>query len=131
MPKICGYGVGLAAAAGIAVAVGIAALKPLTAEAQMLYTLNGVILDTGSAQMMARGGMPPGHYWIDGSGNWGRVGKSNPIGNINGVRPGIRSGGAGEQYGNGSWSFGGGAAPRGGMGGTADGCLYTAGWSNC
>ena len=39
--------------------------------------------------------------------------------------------GSGEQYSNGSWSHYDSLTGNGGVGGTADGCVYAFGWSNC
>ena len=39
--------------------------------------------------------------------------------------------GSGEQYSDGSWSHYNSLTGNGGVGGTADGCVYAFGWSNC
>ncbi len=117
----------------IALALALAAGLMGPAAAQASYTINGQAVDYQTQAMMAQAGLMPGHYWLMPNGNWGVMGSVQPFGNIYaGITQGPGAlGGSGEIYGNGSWSYGGPYGPAGGVGGTADGCVYAGDWSNC
>lgn len=132
----------LAATAFLALGLAVAAAP---ATAQVYYTLNGQVPPPNIQMAMASNGLPPGHYWLDGAGNWGVVGNPMPLGNINagaqaqqgygGGGQYVTPGGSGQTGPNGAWGHytenptGGGGF---GVGGTGDGCIYTtSGWSNC
>jgi hypothetical protein len=65
----------------LAVATGVAAISP-PASAQAFYTINGQPAPPHIAYYMAQNGLPPGHYWLNRDGYWGRVGYPQPLGNI-------------------------------------------------
>lgn len=54
----------------------------LPATAQTYYMINGQPAPPDVQMLMARSELPPGQYWLNGQGYWGRVGNPEPIGNI-------------------------------------------------
>jgi len=108
-------------------AAGIA-LVALPAAAQTYYTVNGQPAPYDVQFYMARNGLPPGDYWLDGQGYWGVMGNPNPLGNIHGGSYASPNG-SGEQGSNG-WSHYDNLNDFS-VGGDNNGCYYAGDWSNC
>ena len=94
--------------------------------------INGQRLSRGQLdllQMQLGAYIPAGVYLLDASGCWMKL-DSGESGCLGGMSVDSRYG-SGERTGDGSWDHWSNAADMG-VGGTADGCIYTtSGWSNC
>ncbi|MGE0623938.1 MAG: hypothetical protein AB7I04_10805 [Pseudomonadales bacterium] len=113
-------------------AASLAMANPFQATDLSDVVINGQRLTRGQLdlmQMQLGAYIPPGIYLLDVSGCWLKV-DSGEAGCLGGMSVDSRYGG-GERTGDGSWNHWSNAADMG-VGGTADGCIYTtSGWSNC
>lgn len=121
----------------ITAVLGFTVLPVADAHAACNATVNGYPMTAEQCRVATQkyGYVEPGHYWMDGYGNWGRVNDSTVRGNVySGPYRSKGGGGIGEIYPNGDWFHG--QDPLlggGGVGGDANGCVYTtfSDWSNC
>lgn len=110
-----------------AIAAGLA-FSVVPATAQDYYTINGQPAPYDVQIYMARNGLPPGNYWLDGQGYWGVMGNPQPVGNIY-AGSSVSRYGSGEQGSNG-WSHYDNMSGSW-VGGDSNGCYYAGDWSNC
>lgn len=110
----------------------LANANPFLAGGLSQVVINGQHLTQGQLEMLqARLGVyiPPGAYLLDTAGCWMNLG-TGESGCIGSVSVDSRYG-SGERTSDGSWNHWSNSAGMG-VGGTADGCIYTtSGWSNC
>lgn len=106
--------------------------SPFLATDLSEVVINGQRLTRGQLdllQMQLGAYIPPGVYLLDVSGCWMKL-DTGEAGCLGGVSVDSRYG-SGERSSDGSWNHWSNAADMG-VGGTADGCIYTtSGWSNC
>lgn len=109
----------------------LAAGPQALADAWSNVAINGQRLTVDQVRMleMQIGTIAPGHYLVNAAGCWLNLstGASGCVGNASV----FSRYGSGERTSDGSWNHWSNAAGAG-VGGTADGCIYTTtGWSNC
>ena len=113
-------------------AASLAMANPFYSTDLSEVVINGQRLTHGQLELLQTqlgAYIPPGVYLFDVTGCWMKM-DTGEAGCLGGLNADSRYGG-GERTGDGSWNHWSNAADMG-VGGTADGCIYTtSGWSNC